>query len=298
MIVRLCLIQILAFLLPFTTIAHEPTGEAIPWILPEEGQPDLPIFWGQVNGHDVRIFFDTGGDGLSMSPTVAEKLRIRAESGDVGRFAGGKTSQVYYSAAESLRIGNSTFYNLQAMIIPGAEAITIKDVTIGVELLRRARILMDYEARQIIFLTGPFLPIQEESILLPFRFVQGSNMIVPVTINGDDKYLHFDTGATFALSLRRADARTLGLVEKETVEHGIGSGGQPVTTTFFQDTVCVCLGTICREVNVISLNEPDAMWDPQSQEFGQRLSGVVSHGFLSGLQVEYDVTQGAIWLHE
>jgi hypothetical protein len=82
------------------------------------------------------------------------------------------------------------------------------------------------------------------------------------------------------------------------VEHGIGGGGQPVITTFFQDTVCVCLGTICRDVNVISLNEPDAMWDPQSHEFGQRLSGVVSHGFLNGMQVEYDVTQGAIWLHE
>lgn len=273
-----------------------PSGDSVPWIEPGPNEPDVPVFWGQVNGHDVRILFDTGGDGVSMSPVTAERLGIVVSDRGIGRFAGGQESPVLHGKADSLRIGSTTFYQIQAMVIPGAEAVTIKDVTVGVELVRRARVLMDYDCRRITLLSEPFLPGQDGATGVPFRIVQGRTMIVPATVNEMERHLHFDTGATFSLSLRRSDAESLGLVEEKTLEHGIGGSGRPVVTTGYRDTVHLCVGALCRDVRVISLNEPDEMWDPLSGEYGQRVSGVVSHGFLQGMQVEYDAVQNVIWL--
>ena len=293
------LLGLMCSLFPRLIFADDkPKGAVLPWIKLGWSINELPVFQAKINGQSVRVLFDTGCSSISMSPEMARHLKIKTSNdgvSEMGWLAGGKRAVVHKGTVNNFEIAGHIFRNLSVIIIPGSKKSWV-DATVGVALLQRTRILMDYDKRRTVILKKPFLVTRKSAVKIPFRIVTGHNMIVKATVDDKPLYLDFDTGATFTLELRRYDASILGLHTKKTKEYGQGGAGQPVKTTFFEDELIVCLGSICKKVRPISLNEPDAMWKPKCHQFGNRISGVLSHNFLIGVLVEYDFSENVIWL--
>ena len=289
------LIVLIFFLVSICASATSPN--ILKW---QKHESDLPVVMMKINGHEVRAFFDSGAKSISVGEITAKKLGLFTEEPkekSTGTFAGGKTSETFKVNPVTLTIGTHEFKDFPIRVVKGADELSWRDVTVGVELLRRTRILMDYKAKTMEVLDNTRLSKNKKVVELPVEFVGNTHiMIIQSKINGNEAFLHFDTGGTFALNIFSTTAKNLGMETEKKLDGGKGNGGQDVSQIFYKNPVQVCLKEICEMIKPIAIEGQDAMWTPIIKLFGKEIIGQLSHDFFTGKKVEYDILQNKIWV--
>jgi len=252
-----------------------------------------------MNGKMVRTVFDTGADEISFGEQTAKKLGLDSsmhKDERMGVFAGGGSLNWSIDPV-TLTAGNREFTNFPVRVIKGGDS-PFGDITVGAELLRRTRILMDYKAKTMTILTESVLSNQPGIVHIPFEFAKAKGLhhliIIGAKVSGRDTFLNLDTGGTFAFAVFPSEAKRLGLSIERKVTAGVGGGGKTPDITLYKEPVEVCVSQICESVNAIWIKGHEELGEKIRKSNGKEISGVVSHEFLSGKQVEYDLAKKEI----
>jgi predicted aspartyl protease len=180
-------------------------GSLVAWVLLAlgQGQPETTVNKWEVpfeiqdgymivavgslpGGHAVHLMIDTGADCSVIDRKSARRLGLTVISGEAHFNAFGRVNAAERAILRALRLG-PVMTTLPCLVadIPFKNV----DVIIGLDLLRRSNLTIDFSARKIEFGRTPACGAWSQ--LEPGN----SLMILPVRIGGDDFRLLVDTGA-------------------------------------------------------------------------------------------------------
>ena len=253
----------------------------------------LPILTARLNGGaEARFLLDTGGAELILDEPFARATGIPTFGGQRSYFGGGRSATVVQGAAESLTLGDLTIRNLPVHVMnigsigpmlgePGLAGI------VGTCLLYRFLATIDYPGEALVLrrkvsLGAPFADASD----VPFMMADDHFMLTEGCLNDGPIDLFFvDSGlAGGAFACPSSTLKAAGIVRGSTgVAEGKGGGGAMKVWQF--DVAALSLGGARRE----GLHGIAGAFPPQLEyEYGFRIGGLVSHGFLSAYAVTFD----------
>ncbi|HLV02696.1 MAG TPA: retropepsin-like aspartic protease [Acidobacteriota bacterium] len=153
---------------------------------------------GELDG--LNFVLDTGASFTVISRQVAKRLGLEGESSRVVK-AYGKKRTLQEVTVSSLSVGGLRFDQVPALVgklsFAGMDRPIRMDALIGLELMRRTSLTIDYEASRIVF--GPV-----EHSAFTFAFYGRLPVVpVPLTIGGQRVSLLLDTGSEHIILYQR-----------------------------------------------------------------------------------------------
>ncbi|WP_425389577.1 aspartyl protease family protein [Ekhidna sp.] len=149
----------------------------------------------------VREFiFDTGAFNSKIEKRLAEDIGLETITTKENSTAQGITETIEVTRIDSIRFGETTFYNIGAGKLEYDEKsyspCVAKDGLIGSNLIKLAHWKIDYQNRKIYFSDKPFESVAEQSIRISFdRPVLSSTPKIKLNIENEEvSGLMFDTG--------------------------------------------------------------------------------------------------------
>jgi predicted aspartyl protease len=186
-----------------------PPGVGNPYLSPERGSTTGVPF--ELYGHlivvkgsvgeleDLNLVIDTGATMTVVNRDIARKLGLKGPSRTVTAY--GKKLRVEQLTLPSLKLGDLEFEDLPAQAAPLSFSAMDRwlriDGLIGLDLMRRTSLSVDYETRTVTFGSvdhaGPGVPFYEKLPIVP----------VPLTVDGRRFNMLLDTGAQHIILFQR-----------------------------------------------------------------------------------------------
>lgn len=153
---------------------------------------------------DLNLVIDTGASSTTVSPRVAKKLGLKGDSKQVLAYA--KKVEVISVVLPILELGSMRFEQVPAWVaqlsFPDARRMLRIDALIGLDLLKRTNLSVDFESRKI-----SFGPITHTESVMPF-YAGLPFLVLPLYVQDQPVRLLLDTGARdLILFRRRVDGR-------------------------------------------------------------------------------------------
>jgi hypothetical protein len=253
----------------------------------------LPILTARVNGGaEARFLLDTGGAELILDAPFARAAAIPTFGGQRSYFGGGKSARVIQGTTESLTLGDLTIRNLPVHVMnlgpigpmlgePGLAGI------VGTCLLYRFLATIDYPGEALMLRRKARLgPPSAGVIDIPLLMADDHIMLAEGRLNDGPSTLFFvDSGlGGGAFTCPASTLKEAGIVRGSTAG-GEGSGGGGAMKVWPFDVAALSLGEARRE----GLQGIAGPFPPQLEwEYGFRIGGLVSHGFLGAYAVTFD----------
>lgn len=113
----------------------------------------------KLNNRDVRLEIDTGAGGLLVTRSLAQKAGLKAFSqNEVGGIGGEGDKPAYTAYADSIRIGGLEFQNCAVEVLDSKHGLEDIDGLIGMDVLSRFLVTLDYPMRKIVLSPLPPRP--------------------------------------------------------------------------------------------------------------------------------------------
>ena len=254
----------------------------------------LPILTARVNGGpEVRFLLDTGGGEVILDRTYAGSIGLPDFGGRRGAFAAGKKAAIGQSAIDSLTLGKLTVSDVPVTVVdiaPLGASIGEPALAgiIGTVLLYRFLATIDYPGGALVLRRkGSSAPkAAPGAVELPLLLADDHYMLAEASLNDGPPLLCFvDTGLAGgaftcpASTLKAADIA----VSARPQGTGLGGGGRISFRLF--DVGSLAMGAARRE-NLQGVLGP---FPPALEhEYGVRIGGLVSHGYLCAYAATFD----------
>ncbi|MFQ5741377.1 MAG: aspartyl protease family protein [Acidobacteriota bacterium] len=172
-----------------SALASDADRSRVPFTL-EGGH--LIVVKGAIGGlHELNFVIDTGASSVVVSRQVAKKLNLKGTAKKVLTY--GRKANVRLVDLPSVKVGDTEFDVVSALVgplaMPGLDRPFRVDALIGLDLLKRTSLTIDFASCQIFF--GP---VAHSGASFSF-YAQGRIVTAPVTVRGEHLSLMFDTGA-------------------------------------------------------------------------------------------------------
>ncbi len=249
---------------PYTAFA--PTSEAqlkaadisdappVTFRVPFERSGDYVTLPTLVDGHKLRLLFDTGGGfSIALNKTASKKLNLKPLGQSIVRGVSGKEASTE-ARADTMTFGGETFRAIPIDILTGD--VGAEDGVFGVSNFDHYAVTIDFAEKNIVLARGknaaaPAPLPGRQTLTLPFHDL-GGDIIVPITIEGRDIWALVDTGADGDLILSLDTARGVAARRKRsawdtrviTDRLGLGSSVKKQNILFFRDPVAVQVGEL------------------------------------------------------
>ena len=267
-----------------------PAAVRLPFVKTEP----LPILTASVNGApQARFLLDTGGAELILDRAYARSLGVPLFGNQRQTFAGGKSAGVDQGAIDSLRLGELTVSNVPVNVLDmAALGASIGEPAlagiIGTVLLYRFLATIDYPGGALILRRKgtPSAKATPGAVELPLLLADDHFILADASLNDGPPLLCFvDTGlAGGAFTCPPSTLKEAGItVGKKPQGSGLGGGGKLSFKLF--DVGSLSMGTARRE-NLQGVLGP---FPPALEhEYGVRIGGLISHGYLCAYAVTFD----------
>jgi predicted aspartyl protease len=180
----------------------------------------------KLNGHTARLQIDTGANGLLVSRSVAKHAGLKAFSqtevdgvGDDGYKPG------YTAYADSIRIGNLEFQDCSVRVLDSRSSIGDSDGLIGMDVLSRFLVTLDYPMRKLLL--GPLPPRPGETAAVPALKTSNAerddsdySSEASRSIEQDKTVAKGTESGSTAVAASGVSAATQDAASKKTVSHG------------------------------------------------------------------------------
>ena len=169
--------------------------------------PELIVI---VNGVEMLLTLDTGGDRLYLDESLAEKAQIRIITDTQSKYAytGGKVVKEPLGVAHTVQLGNVELRNVPVTIAQWKANGPTTDGVLGTAILKQFLTTIDYKNSKIIFRPrGAQTPIQSisrsrEMTSIPFFLASTHLMIAKGQLNDRTKLNFFvDSGLAATMPL-------------------------------------------------------------------------------------------------
>ncbi|HEY1682718.1 MAG TPA: aspartyl protease family protein [Candidatus Tumulicola sp.] len=235
------------------------------------------------------MIVDTGSGGLCITPEVARRLGLHLKPAGSLTGAGAGSQTAMKTTIGGLRVGNVAFASAPAFVIDFSRirrgiGLTRFDGVIGVDQLRRYRVVVDMDERRISF-ADAIVAMPDGATQTPFSSADGF-LDVPASVDGVRGTFIVDTGDRSQLTLFRGFSETNDFPHFATVRNaltGYGVGG-PVYADLLRTTL-QAFGTTSAD---ITTRIPLAY----TGGFGStKQAGSIGNGYLERFNVVYDFPQ-------
>jgi predicted aspartyl protease len=264
------------------------TGGKAPLVL-------VPTYVNEQGPHNFIL--DTGAAYSAISPELASRLGIDAESSEQGSGAGGAV-QMSLARASSMSVGSARQMNAQLFISNDLEACGAGlkaqvDGLIGVSFLKDFRVTIDYGQNVLRLERGSegWTANTDGTAPMPFTLAAATPIIVvQAAVNGQGPFAFcLDTGAgRTVLSPELAERLDIRNTE---ATRGAGVGGEMQITRATVDSVSLGEAVVQRHIVIIG-----AFMEAISAAAGTKLYGIIGHNFLNQFQVTIDYPQNRLTL--
>lgn len=262
----------------------------------------IPVLKVRVNGRPPMNFvLDTGSGFTVISEETAAKLRVRrlASGGVTQGVGGGGKFPIVYGLINEIDLGPLKIQNVPTYIRkfhypPDAKV----DGFIGLSLLSRFRIALDYQARRLELRppNSPLPPLAPTDLEIPYRVTSGGMLSIPAGIGGgaNEHNLIVDTGAS---------STVLADVVLESLQEGVAlstrAEASVVGAAGVTDRVPI---VVLEKLSVFSLEQRYVRalvlnLDTLNESAGFRQSGILGGNFLRHYRIGIDFVRGVITLH-
>jgi predicted aspartyl protease len=244
-----------------------PFVQTTPWELPRVGIV--------VDGLEVEARIDTGGELLTLSPDVADRLGVESVITAEGVFAAGARGEIGYGRVDEVRIGP-----LRIRAVPVA-VLDLERSVIGTGFLRRFLATVDYPHGELALRPRRSRP--PGGVEVPFALAATHLLLVRGGLEGQapftfvvDSGLEDEGGASVALP--GVTLELLG-IEPPPLTEEVGESGAGILTARFGRFPL-------RSVELGPLSQPGASGlygifpDLWTELGGVTIHGILSHGFL------------------
>lgn len=191
----------------------------------------LPVLEGVVDGKRARLLLDTGGTGLDLASTFAQKLGLATGSAGQGVFAGGRHADVRQGHVDRLDLGTATVRSLPVSVLDHMPPDV--DGVLGTTVLYDFLSTIDYQGRRLIL-----RPKSESATFERTAAARGAT-IVPMLLvpdhfifvraragKGPEALYNVDTGGGgIGLQLTKASLDAAGVVPDTTHAANFQGGG-------------------------------------------------------------------------
>ncbi len=160
----------------------------------------LIVVKGAIGGlEELNFVIDTGASSVVVSRQVAKKLNLKGTAKKVLTY--GRKANVRLVDLPILKMGGAEFDEVSALVgplsMPGLDRPIRVDALIGLNLLKRTSLTIDFASRQIFF--GP---VAHSGASFSF-YANGSIVTASLTVRGEHLSLMFDTGAEHLILFQR-----------------------------------------------------------------------------------------------
>jgi hypothetical protein len=261
--------------------------------LPFARKDPLPLVSVELEGRELLCFIDTGADMFILDTETARELGIAPIASSLSQFGGGRSSELAFGRASSLRLGEARLSDVPIAILPlrrFSEGLAGGGCRIegalGTGLLKRFLPTIDYPGGRLILRprrpaeAGPPRGLEGDGEL-PFSLWATHLLLVRGAVNGREGLTLFaDSGlaSEASLSLAAQTLEYLGIPRPRKVKskEAMGGGGGAWASGFFPIESAELGGTSQGPF----LGELGAMSPGMYRQEGFILDGIVSHGFL------------------
>lgn len=180
----------------------------------------LIVVKGSVNGRpDLNLVIDTGATHSVVSNLHCRSLKIRTTK--LSAVSWGKKVRVKAGRLDSVAIGDVTFENVETQVgdVSLASGLRI-DLLVGLDLLRRTNVTIDYARRVLILGSHEALPEQ-----CPF-YPKLPFLLMRVDVQGKSLPMILDTGSPYVVFFRSEVANKVRLTrtrERQQIAHAAGT---------------------------------------------------------------------------
>jgi uncharacterized protein len=238
------------------------------------------------------MIVDTGSGGLCITPEVAQRLGLHLKPAGSLTGAGASRQSAMKTTIEGLRVGDVRFATAPAYVIDfsrirSAIGLTRFDGVIGVDQLRRYRVVVDMDERRISF-AGATVAMPDGATQTPFSSPDGF-LDVAATVDGVRGTFIVDTGDRSQLTLFRGFSEANDFPHFATVRNaltGYGVGG-PV----YADLLRTTLQAFGATSNDITTRIPLALTGGFAST---KEAGSIGNGYLERFNAVYDFPQQRI----
>jgi hypothetical protein len=166
---------------------------ADPIAIPFRSYDHLIVVKGSINGiPDLNFIIDTGASNTMINRHLSKRLRLKTSTVDVVSW--GERIQVRCGKLEEIRIGETTFTDIETRVGDLEISRDVRvDALIGLDLLKRTGVLIDYEHRVISF--ESHRDFEQQAVFYP------NLPYLPIRLKIQDKLftLILDTGSPFMI---------------------------------------------------------------------------------------------------
>jgi hypothetical protein len=237
---------------------------------------ELPCVRIEVDGLEVEARIDTGGELLTLSPDVAERLGVETVVRAEGVFAAGARGEIRYGRVDEVRLGTLTLSAVPVAVMALGRPV------IGTGLLRQLLATLDYPAGRLALRPrGSRAP--GSGVEVPFALAASHLLLARGALDGRepltfvvDSGLEDEGGASVALPGATLDL--LGIPAPPLTDEVGESGAGTLSARFGRFPLSrVALGPLeQRDATGLHGIFPD-LW---TELGGIAIHGIVSHGFL------------------
>ncbi len=177
--------------------------------IPFQYRKGLIVVEASINDDTTRreFIFDTGAFNSKIEKGLANELGLEVITTKENSTAQGNTQLIEVTRIDSIRFGETAFYNIGAGKLQYSaksySPCVVKDGLIGSNLIKLAHWKIDYQNQKLYFSDTPFHPKVEDAAILQFdRPLLSSTPKVRLNI-GEEKFAEilFDTGFNGGLVL-------------------------------------------------------------------------------------------------
>lgn len=255
----------------------------------------LPVLEVEINGKRINAFIDTGAELFYLDEALAASLGIDAKAKAEEVYAGGRTTEVGYGKAETLRIGNITLKSVpvklgQVRKIKLDEKVAV-DGILSTGILQQFLPTLDYPGGRLILRPRNEASRQrlrkelDGKLFREIKFILAAThlMISRGSIHGKEVNFFVDSGladsdAAVALPKKTLDYLEIPVPSMEQIrtdeDGGLAGGGFPVGRFSIEN---FGLGDLMKEKSTGLYGVfPESLY----MEFGFIIDGIISHQYL------------------
>ncbi|GGE01299.1 retropepsin-like aspartic protease [Planktosalinus lacus] len=199
--------------------------------IPFRFEKDLIVVQAQINGKQqpLDFIFDTGAFNSKLESSLADNLGLEIIAEKTNSTAQGISQKIEVVQIDSLKLGESTFYNIGAgkltYATTSASPCIADSGIIGANLIKLAHWKIDYENQLIHFSDSPF-EVEGDSYVLPFkRPLLSGTPTINLEIEGKKvENILFDVGYNGGLVLPLSVANHFKNIESKIIQDQSTSG--------------------------------------------------------------------------
>lgn len=189
---------------------------ADPISIPFKSYDHLIVIKGSIDGiQDLNLVVDTGASNTMVSRQLSKRLRLKTHSMDV--ISWGKKIQVKSGKLEEVRVGGTVFTGVETRVGDLAISSEVRvDALIGLDLLKRTGVLIDYENHFLSFESRQ--DFDQQAVFYP------NLPYLPIRLKIQDRLftLILDTGSPYMILFQEGIANKIDVTltaERERIGH-------------------------------------------------------------------------------